>query len=114
MVTERVRTLPTEPTEGKIVKSNPLLSFINIGQRGRTRNIHSKDKCRRSNFENSYPILYAVCLLHYKPTALAVQHNSVIIKATYIWALNIVSLCLTQHVLFLQNILVLLYSSSWN
>ena len=36
MVTERVRTLPTEPTEGEIVKSNPLLSFINIGQRGRT------------------------------------------------------------------------------
>ena len=35
MVTERVRTLPTEPTEGEIVKSNPLLSFINIGQRGR-------------------------------------------------------------------------------
>ena len=35
MVTERVRTLPTEPTEGEIMKSNPLLSFINIGQRGR-------------------------------------------------------------------------------
>ena len=35
MVTERVRTLPTEPMEGEIVKSNPLLSFINIGQRGR-------------------------------------------------------------------------------
>ena len=35
MVTERVRTLPTEPTEGEIVKSNPLLSFINIGRRGR-------------------------------------------------------------------------------
>ena len=38
MVTEQVRTLPTEPTEqteGEIVKSNPLLSFINIGQRGR-------------------------------------------------------------------------------
>ena len=35
MVTERVRTLPTEPTEGEIAKSNPLFSFINIGQRGR-------------------------------------------------------------------------------
>ena len=35
MVTERARTLPTEPTEGEIAKSNPLLSFINIGQRGR-------------------------------------------------------------------------------
>ena len=35
MVTERVRTLPTKPTEGEIAKSNPLLSFINIGQRGR-------------------------------------------------------------------------------
>ena len=35
MVTERVRTLPTEPTEGDIVKSRPLVSFINIGQRGR-------------------------------------------------------------------------------
>ena len=35
MVTERVRTLPIEPTEGEIAKSNPLLSFINIGQRGR-------------------------------------------------------------------------------
>ena len=36
MVTEeRVRTWPTEPTEGEIVKSHPLLSFINIGQRGR-------------------------------------------------------------------------------
>ena len=35
MVTERVITLPTEPTEGEIVKSNLLFSFINIGQRGR-------------------------------------------------------------------------------
>ena len=35
MVAERVRTLPTEPMEGEIVKSNPLLSFINIGQRDR-------------------------------------------------------------------------------
>ena len=35
MVTERVRTLPTEPMEGEITKSNPLVSFINIGQRGR-------------------------------------------------------------------------------
>ena len=35
MVTERVITLPTEPTEGEIVKSHPLFSFINIGQRGR-------------------------------------------------------------------------------
>ena len=35
MVTERARTLPTEPTEGLIAKSNPLVSFINIGQRGR-------------------------------------------------------------------------------
>ena len=35
MVTERVRTLPTEPTEGEIAKSNPLLSFINSSQRGR-------------------------------------------------------------------------------
>ena len=35
MVTERVRTLPTEPTDREIVKSHPLLSFINIGQRGR-------------------------------------------------------------------------------
>ena len=35
MVTKRVRTLPTEPTDREIVKSQPLLSFINIGQRGR-------------------------------------------------------------------------------
>ena len=35
MVTERVRTLPTEPMEGEITKSNPLVSFINISQRGR-------------------------------------------------------------------------------
>ena len=35
MVTERARTLPTEPTEGEIAKSNSLRSFINIGQRGR-------------------------------------------------------------------------------
>ena len=35
METERVITLPTEPTEGEIVKSHPLFSFINIGQRGR-------------------------------------------------------------------------------
>ena len=35
MVTERVRTLPTEPMEGETAKSNPLVSFINIGQRGR-------------------------------------------------------------------------------
>ena len=40
MVTERVRTLPTEPTEGEIAKSNPLLSFINIGQRGRNSRYH--------------------------------------------------------------------------
>ena len=33
MVTERVRTFQTEPTD--IVISLPLLSFINIGQRGR-------------------------------------------------------------------------------
>ena len=32
MVTERVITLPTE---GEIVKSHPLFSFINIGQWGR-------------------------------------------------------------------------------
>ena len=41
MVKERVRTLPTEPTEGEIVKSNPLLSFINIGQRGRMLNLYT-------------------------------------------------------------------------
>ena len=45
MVTERVRTLLTEPTEGEIVKSNPLLSFINIGQRGRIVNITPVDSC---------------------------------------------------------------------
>ena len=39
MVTERVITLPTEPTEGEIMKSHPLFSFINIGQRSRKRNI---------------------------------------------------------------------------
>ena len=38
MVTEWVITLPTEPTEGEIVKSHPLFSFINIGQRGRKYN----------------------------------------------------------------------------
>ena len=38
MVTERVRTLPTELMEGEIAKSNPLVSFINIGQRGRISN----------------------------------------------------------------------------
>ena len=37
MVTERVITLPTEPTEGKILKYHPLFSFINIGQKGRIR-----------------------------------------------------------------------------
>ena len=35
MVTERVRTLLTEPTDREIMKSHPLLSFINIGQMGR-------------------------------------------------------------------------------
>ena len=35
MVTEQVITLLTEPTEGEIVKSHPLFSFINIGRRGR-------------------------------------------------------------------------------
>ena len=35
MVTERVRTLLTEPTDRDIVKSHPLVSFINIGQRDR-------------------------------------------------------------------------------
>ena len=38
---ERVITLPTEPTEGEIVKSHPLFSFINIGQRGRNPDILS-------------------------------------------------------------------------
>ena len=37
MVTEQVITLPTEPTEGEIVKSHPLFSFINVGQRDRRR-----------------------------------------------------------------------------
>ena len=35
MVTERVIKLPTEQTEGEILKSHLLFSFINIGQRGR-------------------------------------------------------------------------------
>ena len=35
MVMERVITLPTEPTEGEIVESHTLFSFINIGQTGR-------------------------------------------------------------------------------
>ena len=35
MVTERVITLPTEPTEGEMVISHMLFSFINMGQRGR-------------------------------------------------------------------------------
>ena len=35
MVTELVITLPIEPTDRDIVKSHPLVSFINIGQRGR-------------------------------------------------------------------------------
>ena len=35
MVTELVIALPTELTEGEIVKSHPLFSFINTGQRGR-------------------------------------------------------------------------------
>ena len=39
MVTERVRPFPTEPTDREIVKSHPLVSFINIGQRGRMANI---------------------------------------------------------------------------
>ena len=40
MVTgEGVITLLTEPTEGEIVKSHPLFSFINIGQRDRSDNI---------------------------------------------------------------------------
>ena len=30
MVTDRVKTLPTEPTDREIVKSHPLLSFINM------------------------------------------------------------------------------------
>ena len=40
MVKERVRTLLTEPTDREIVKSHPLVSFINIGQRGRNRIKH--------------------------------------------------------------------------
>ena len=52
MVTERVITLPTEPTEGKIVKSHPLFSFINIGQRGR---INSNQSCVWSSWQ------YFVC-----------------------------------------------------
>ena len=35
MATEQVITLATEPTDRDIVKSHPLFSFINIGQRGR-------------------------------------------------------------------------------
>ena len=40
MVTERVITLSTELTEGEIVKSHLLFSFINIDQRGRKHSIH--------------------------------------------------------------------------
>ena len=40
MVTERVRTLPTELMEGEIAKSNLLVSFTNICQRGRICFIH--------------------------------------------------------------------------
>ena len=35
MVTARVRTLPTEPTDREIVKYHSLVLFINIGQKGR-------------------------------------------------------------------------------
>ena len=38
MVKEQVITLPTEPTDRDIMKSHPLFSFINIGQRGRMSN----------------------------------------------------------------------------
>ena len=45
MATERVRTLLTEPTDREIVKSHPLLSFINIGQRGRNYNNDDNAYC---------------------------------------------------------------------
>ena len=73
MVTERVRTLPTEPTEGEIAKSNPLLSFINIGQRGR--NSNNNNDCDDDDNSNAVttnlttmlitaiiPIMFLYCL----------------------------------------------------
>ena len=53
MVTERVRTLRTEPMEGEIVKSHSLLSFINIGQRGRKENITSTALHKAGNLKQN-------------------------------------------------------------
>ena len=56
MVMEQVITLSTEPTEGEIVKSHPLFSFINIGQRGRIRGNTLYRRCIT-------PSVAMVCLL---------------------------------------------------
>ena len=45
MVTVLVITSQTEPTEGDIVKSHPLFSFINIGQRSRNDDLRKSVAC---------------------------------------------------------------------
>ena len=49
-------TLPTEPTEGEFVKSHPLFSFINIGQKGRI--------CYTSSWNQTQDLLI-LSTLHY-------------------------------------------------
>ena len=72
MVTERVRTLPTEPTEGEIAKSNPLVSFINISQRGRK---HVKTLDKEDGF-NQDRILTLLSFLFIKtPTTIFRRHE---------------------------------------
>ena len=61
MVTERVITLPTEPTEGEIVKSHPLFSFINIGQIGRNKYLTANGT---NDFLNHSVQKYRVLSLH--------------------------------------------------
>ena len=74
MVTERGITLLTEPTEGEIVKSLPLFSFINIGQRGR---IHYNTLCRRC----ITLFIAMVCLLQLTTKCQKIIHKS---RAPYV------------------------------
>ena len=53
MVTERVITLPTEQTEGEIVKSHQLFSFINISQRGRMSGNTFSQICHKGSLESN-------------------------------------------------------------
>ena len=60
MVTEWVITLPTKPTEGEIVKSHPLFSFINIGQRGRNTYIWHSHHTSMQATHNMYIFFFRV------------------------------------------------------